>query len=223
MPSRPVRIVGVGSCLGAPIFGPAAGPRALRDLGFENSLRQRGIRAHWHALLEPSAPKPPRPSMNERLGTVSNLLHDLADIVAQTCDDGALPLVLGGDHIVGAGTWRGVARALAPRGKLGLIWIDAHLDAHTPQTTHTGNIHGMPLAALLGIGDETLTGLPGPHLDPAHVTIIGARSWEPEELKLLQKLGVKIFFMPEVKTRGLTASSSPTRPTGCSSPAAASP
>ena len=143
--------------------------------------------------------------MNERLGTVSNLLHDLADIVAQTCDDGALPLVLGGDHIVGAGTWRGVARALAPRGKLGLIWIDAHLDAHTPQTTHTGNIHGMPLAALLGIGDETLTGLPGPHLDPAHVTIIGARSWEPEELKLLQKLGVKIFFMPEVKTRGLAA------------------
>jgi ornithine--oxo-acid transaminase len=205
MPSRPVRIVGVGSCLGAPIFGPAAGPRALRDLGFENSLRQRGIRAHWHALLEPSAPKPPRPSMNERLGTVSNLLHDLADIVAQTCDDDALPLVLGGDHIVGAGTWRGVARALAPRGKLGLIWIDAHLDAHTPQTTHTGNIHGMPLAALLGIGDETLTGLPGPHLDPAHVTIIGARSWEPEELKLLQKLGVKIFFMPEVKTRGLAA------------------
>ena len=205
MPSRPVRIVGVGSCLGAPIFGPAAGPRALRDLGFENSLRQRGIRAHWHALLEPSAPKPPRPSMNERLGTVSNLLHDLADIVAQTCDDGALPLVLGGDHIVGAGTWRGVARALAPRGKLGLIWIDANLDAHTPQTTHTGNIHGMPLAALLGIGDETLTGLPGPHLDPAHVTIIGARSWEPEELKLLQKLGVKIFFMPEVKTRGLAA------------------
>ncbi|MBL0283645.1 MAG: ornithine--oxo-acid transaminase [Zoogloea sp.] len=205
MPSRPVRIVGVGSCLGAPIFGPAAGPRALRDLGFENSLRQRGIRAHWQALLEPSAPKPPRPSMNERLGTVSNLLHDLADIVAQTCDDDALPLVLGGDHIVGAGTWRGVARALAPRGKLGLIWIDAHLDAHTPQTTHTGNIHGMPLAALLGIGDETLTGLPGPHLDPAHVTIIGARSWEPEELKLLQKLGVKIFFMPEVKTRGLAA------------------
>ena len=205
MPSRPVRIVGVGSCLGAPIFGPAAGPRALRDLGFENSLRQRGIRAHWQALLEPSAPKPPRPSMNERLGTVSNLLHDLANIVAETHADDAIPLVLGGDHIIGAGTWRGIARALAPRGKLGLIWIDAHLDAHTPQTTHTGNIHGMPLAALLGIGDETLTGLPGPHLDPAHVTIIGARSWEPEELKLLQKLGVKIFFMPEVKTRGLAA------------------
>lgn len=205
MPSRPVRIVGVGSCLGAPIFGPAAGPRALRDLGFENSLRQRGIRAHWQALLEPSAPKPPRPSMNERLGTVSNLLHDLANIVAETHADDAIPLVLGGDHIIGAGTWRGIARALAPRGKLGLIWIDAHLDAHTPQTTHTGNIHGMPLAALLGIGDETLTALPGPHLDPAHVTIIGARSWEPEELKLLQKLGVKIFFMPEVKTRGLAA------------------
>ena len=205
VPSRPVRIVGVGSCLGAPIFGPAAGPRALRDLGFENSLRQRGIRARWHALLEPSAPKPPRSSMQERLTAVSMLLHDLADTVADIRTEDAIPLVLGGDHAIGAGTWRGIARSLAPRGKLGLIWIDAHLDAHTPRTTHTGNIHGMPLAALLGIGDEALTGLPGPHLDPAHVAIVGARSWEPEERKLLEKLGVKIFYMPEVKARGLPA------------------
>ena len=205
VPPRPVRIVGVGSCLGAPIFGPAAGPRALRDYGIEPRLNQRGIRASWQTLLEPSAPKPPHPPMHERLGTVSHLLHDLADITAAICAEDAIPLVLGGDHVIGAGTWRGVARQLAPRGKLGLIWVDAHLDAHTPQTTHSGNIHGMPLAALLGIGDETLTGLPGPHLDPAHVVIVGARSWEPEEPKLLEKLGVKIFYMPEVRARGLAA------------------
>ena len=114
VPSRPVRIVGVGSCLGAPIFGPAAGPRALRDLGFENSLRQRGIRARWHALLEPSAPKPPRSSMQERLTTVSMLLHDIADTVAEIRTEDAIPLVLGGDHAIGAGTWRGIARSLAP-------------------------------------------------------------------------------------------------------------
>lgn len=204
-PSRPIRIVGVGSCLGAPIFGPAAGPRALKNLGLEARLRRLGIPARWQALLEPSAPKPPHSPLTERLGTVSALLHDLANTVAGVCEEGAIPLVLGGDHAIGAGTWRGVARALAPRGKLGLIWIDAHLDAHTHLTTHSGNIHGMPMAALLGVGDENLTGLPGPHLDPAHVVIVGARSWEPEELALLNKLGVKIFFMPEVKTRGLSA------------------
>ncbi len=204
-PSRPIHIVGVGSCLGAPIFGPASGPRALKNLGLEAHLRRLGIPAHWQALLEPSAPKPPHSPLNERLGTVSALLHDLANTVAGVCEEGAIPLVLGGDHAIGAGTWRGVARALAPRGKLGLIWIDAHLDAHTALTTHSGNIHGMPMAALLGVGDETLTGLPGPHLDPAHVVIVGARSWEPEELTLLNKLGVKIFFMPEVKARGLPA------------------
>jgi len=205
VPSRPVRIVGAGSSLGAPIFGPAAGPRALRDKGIEASLRQRGIRARWHSLLEPSAPKPPHPPMRERLHAVSQHLHDLADCVATIYAEDAIPLVLGGDHAIGAGTWRGIARSLAPRGKLGLIWIDAHLDAHTAHTTHTGNIHGMPLAALLGIGDEALTGLPGPHLDPAHVVIVGARSWEPEEPALLTRLGVKIFPMSEVKARGLAA------------------
>jgi ornithine--oxo-acid transaminase len=204
-PSRPIRIVGVGSCLGAPIFGPAAGPRSLKNLGLETRLRRLGISARWQTLLEPSAPKPPHSPLNERLGTVSALLHDLANTVADVCNEGAIPLVLGGDHAIGAGTWRGVARALAPRGKLGLIWIDAHLDAHTHLTTHSGNIHGMPMAALLGVGNENLTGLPGPHLDPANVVIVGARSWEPEELTLLNKLGVKIFFMPEVKARGLPA------------------
>ncbi len=205
VPSRPVRIVGVGSCLGAPIFGPAAGPRALRDHGIETSLRQRGIRARWQALLEPSAPKPPHPPMGERLGAVSLMLHDLADAVAAIRSDDAIPLVLGGDHVIGAGTWRGIARSLAPRGKLGLIWIDAHLDAHTPQTTHSGNIHGMPLAALLGVGDEALTGLPGPHLDPTHVVVVGARSWEPEEPVLLERLGVRVFTMADIEARGLSA------------------
>lgn len=204
-PPRPVHIIGVGSCIGAPIFGPAAGPRALRKLGFDNRLRQRGVRANWKALLEPDSPKPPRPPMQERLSAAGQLLFDLAELTADVCADNALPLVLGGDHLIGAGTWRGVARALAPRGKLGLIWIDAHLDAHTASTTHSGNLHGMPMAALLGIGSEALTQLPGPSLDPAHVVIVGARSWEPEEPILLKRLGVTIFTMAEVKKRGLAA------------------
>ena len=82
VPSRPVHIVGVGSCLGAPIFGPAAGPRALCALGLDAQPRQSGVRPRWEALFEPSAPKPPHPPMLERLALVSNLLHDLADSVA---------------------------------------------------------------------------------------------------------------------------------------------
>ncbi|MDD3353038.1 ornithine--oxo-acid transaminase [Zoogloea sp.] len=203
VPPRPVRIIGAGSCLGAPIFGPAAGPRALKDGGIDARLRQDGIDARWHSLLEPAAPKPPQAPLHERIGTVGAFLHDLAAETAAICRAGDRPLVLGGDHAIAAGTWRGVARAIAARGKLGLIWIDAHLDAHTEHSTHSGNIHGMPLAALLGIGDARLTGLPGPHLDPAHIAIIGARSWEPEEKALLESLGVRIFYMPEVRRRGL--------------------
>ncbi|WP_341648382.1 aminotransferase class III-fold pyridoxal phosphate-dependent enzyme [Thauera humireducens] len=87
----------------------------------------------------------------------------------------------------------------------GLIWIDAHLDSHTDATTHSGNIHGMPLAALLGTGHAALTGIPGPALDPARTCIIGARAWEPEELALLTRLGVRVFTMSEVRARGLSA------------------
>ncbi|HMV65080.1 MAG TPA: aminotransferase class III-fold pyridoxal phosphate-dependent enzyme, partial [Rhodocyclaceae bacterium] len=204
-PPRPVRIVGVGSCLGAPIFGPAAGPRVLRDGGFEQRLRRVGIPATWQTLMEPSAPKPPFPPMRERMVGVGALLNDLADEVAAIHDTGAIPLVLGGDHVIGAGTWRGVARSLAPRGTLGLLWIDAHLDAHTPATTHSGNIHGMPIAALLGVGAEEMTDIAGPNLDPAKLVYIGVRSWEPEEKAFLESRGVKIFYMPEVRARGLAA------------------
>jgi ornithine--oxo-acid transaminase len=141
--------------------------------------------------------------MAERLREAGALGRELADRVESTLASGALPLVLGGDHAIAIGTWRGVARQLAPRGGLGLIWIDAHLDSHTPDTTHSGNIHGMPLAALLGEGGPDMTDIPGPRLDPDHVCVIGARAWEPEELARLTRLGVRIFGMDEVRRRGL--------------------
>lgn len=201
--ARPVRLLGVASSLGAPIPGPAAGPRALQAGDLERALQRRGIRARWHSLLEVVSQDPAPADLPERLHATGQLLTELADQVAAIHAKDALPLVLGGDHSIGAGTWRGLARALAPQGKLGLIWIDAHLDAHTPATSHTGNIHGMPLAALLGLGDPALADIPGPRLDPAHLAIVGARSWEPEERALLESLGVRIFYMPEVQGRGL--------------------
>lgn len=116
-------------------------------------------------------------------------------------------LVMGGDHSSAIGTWSGVKQALASRAHLGLIWIDAHMDSHTPETSPSGNIHGMPLAALLGYGNPALTQLmdPSAKLLPEHVCLIGIRSFESGEADLLKNLSVRIFFMDEVKQRGLAA------------------
>ncbi|CAJ0609029.1 unnamed protein product [Cylicocyclus nassatus] len=114
-------------------------------------------------------------------------------------------LVIGGDHSCAMGTWSGVASAIRPCGELGLIWVDAHLDAHTPDTTPSGNIHGMPVAHLLGHGNKTLTSL-GDHLSkvlPHNMCMVGIRSYEKPEQELLERLGVRIFYMDEVDRRGI--------------------
>lgn len=112
---------------------------------------------------------------------------------------------LGGDHACAVGTWSGVAESIKKKGSLGLLWIDAHMDAHTPETSESGNIHGMPLAALLGYGDKRLTSIlsPTPKILPSNVALIGIRSYEAGEQALLEKLGVRIYYMPEIRARGL--------------------
>jgi arginase len=140
-----------------------------------------------------------------------SIIHDLnAHLAQQVCDSatsGNLPLVVGGDHSCAIGTWSGAALALKQRGQLGLVWIDAHMDSHTPETTLSGAIHGMPLAALLGCGAQELVSLAGfsPKLLPCHLCLVGVRSYEPAEAELLQRLGVRVFFMAEVKQRGIRA------------------
>ena len=91
------------------------------------------------------------------------------------------------------------------QGELGLIWIDAHMDSHTPGTSHTGRLHGMPLAWLLGQADDALYGLSSAMVDPEHVALIGVRSYEPEEKERLDRLGVRVFHIEEVRQRGLEA------------------
>jgi arginase len=125
----------------------------------------------------------------------------LANAVYNVLDNNILPVVIGGDHSCAIGTWSGVAQHLAEHEQsLGLIWIDAHMDAHTPQTTITGNIHGMPLATLLGQGYPELISIlsKNPKLDPANVVLIGIRSYEEAEALLLAKLGVKIYYNCDV-------------------------
>jgi arginase len=96
-----------------------------------------------------------------------------------------------------------VARTLD--GRLGLVWIDAHMDSHTPATSHTGRLHGMPLAWLLGELDDPLYGLAAGVVDPRHVCLVGVRSYEPEEDERLRRLGVRVVFMDEIRRRGIDA------------------
>ena len=192
-------MIGAACGAGAPDERCAEGPQALREGGLIFRLRQSGIDADWDTTVRPG-------SDPDAVAAVSALAERLARRTADTARRGHTPLVLGGDHSCAIGSWKGVAAALAQRGPLGLIWVDAHLDAHTPETTPSGKLHGMPLACLLGHGDPRLTAVAGGiRLDPRHVCVVGARSFEPMEEALLESLGVRLFFMPEVARRGLGA------------------
>jgi arginase family enzyme len=128
--TRSVRILGVASSLGAEASGCADGPARLRLDGFDARLAARGLVAQWRETLAPD-PAPDEPVAE----AVCRLCARLARAVATAVRAGATPLVLGGDHSSAMGTWRGIAEAA--RGPIGLLWIDAHLDAHTPETSHT--------------------------------------------------------------------------------------
>jgi len=108
--------------------------------------------------------------------------------------------IIGGNHSVAIGTWSGISHALNQ--DLGLIWIDAHLDAHTPRTSLSGNLHGMPLANLLGVGPFDSVISPALKLDPRNVIVLGARDYEPAEARLLNDLGVRVIGMDEINQYG---------------------
>jgi arginase len=137
------------------------------------------------------------------------LLHEINGRLAAATDTltrhGKHFVTLGGDHSSAIGTWSGASTGLAKRGDLGLIWIDAHMDSHTPDTSPSDNIHGMPLAVLLGCGDPALKDLrtASPKVKPAHLCLIGVRSFEADEKALLERLNVRIFYMSEVEERGI--------------------
>ncbi|MGL5263418.1 MAG: arginase [Candidatus Rhabdochlamydia sp.] len=116
-------------------------------------------------------------------------------------------ITLGGDHSCAVGTWSGVAEGYRKQGDIGLLWIDAHMDAHRPSTSKSGNIHGMPLAALLGFGNKHLINIlsSNPKLKPQNIALIGIRSYEKEEEEFLKQLDVNIYFMKDIKQRGLQA------------------
>jgi arginase len=200
MTMRPIEIIGVASGLGARNPGCAAGPDSIARSSLVPSLQQQACDISWRTTLRPAATPSP-------LAGIQALCTTLAQEVSTTINNSKLPLVIGGDHSCAVGTWSGSALALREQGPLGLIWIDAHMDSHTPETTPSGSIHGMPLAALLGHGAPELVNIAAfsPKILPAHLCLIGVRSFESGEADLLQRLGVRVFFMAEVKQRGIAA------------------
>ncbi len=191
---RQIELIGAAWGLGGADPGCAEAPAALAPL----------LAAKLAQCRVPSVPGPmlrPAPNERRRQFAVSKLCGLLASAVADACRRGRLPCVLGGDHSCAGGTWTGVARTL--QGNLGLLWIDAHMDSHTPGTSHSGRLHGMPLAWLLGEDDDPLYGLASGVLRPEHVCIVGVRSFEREEAARLERLGVRVVHFEEVVRRGL--------------------
>lgn len=197
----PLALIGYASGIAANNPGCGAGPLQLKERNFARALSDQGLESSWQAILTPV--KESRSCLEQ----VVQLNQALAQITYQLTRQEQLFTVLGGDHSSALGTWSGVAAAKSEKGQstIGLVWIDAHMDSHTAETSSSGNIHGMPLAALLGYGDPELTQIQMTHpkLSPEFLSLIGVRSFEAPEAQLLQRLGVRVYDMQEVNTRGL--------------------
>ena len=194
--TRRIRIIGVASGLGAQDQACEDGPVAFHRSQAWHAL-ENYPRVDWGKTIFP-----PEASGLSTVARIAGVCRDLADEVALALNEEAFPVILGGDHSIAIGTWGGAACfAGAP---LGLLWIDAHLDSHTPETSYSGAVHGMPLACLLGRGDKRLLniGLNGAQLSPAHTVVLGARSCEPEEIDFLQARGVRMINSEEIIQRG---------------------
>lgn len=142
------------------------------------------------------------------LPTIAAVCRDIADRTAALIRGGQVPLVLGGDHSIAAGSVAGVATAMKERGgRVGLVWLDAHADLNTPASTGTGNIHGMPVAHLVGQGHPAIAGLStqSPAILPEHVAIIGARDLDPAEQQHARSFGIRVYTMREIDERGMRA------------------
>lgn len=180
------------------------GPSAIRYAGLRERLARSGIDVEDRGNVQ-AALAETRGSGSERARFLDEILETcarLADEVGRARGEGMLPLVLGGDHSVALGTLSGLAAA---SGAGGVLWFDAHGDLNTPETTPTGNVHGMPLAAALGLCGPAFArdGLQLPALDPQHVALIGVRSLDPGEQAAVRELDIAVYTISDVDRRGV--------------------
>jgi arginase len=200
-----IAIIGAALDLGAGRRGVDMGPSAIRYAGLEERLASLGLDcADWGnvetAVAEATASGDPRARF---LSEIRSTCERIAQRVGEAVGEGRLPIVLGGDHSIALGTLGGLAAAAGGPGAA--LWIDAHGDLNTPQTTPSGNVHGMPLAAALGHGGAGFQSeaWPLPALGPARTTLIGVRSLDDGERALLGELDLAVHTMSEVDRRGI--------------------
>jgi arginase len=203
-------IVGVPLDLGSGRRGVDMGPSAVRIAGIGERLAALGHEVHDHGDIdtpnqETIAPGDPRQRYLAEIARVCQALHDRARDVLF---DGGIPIVLGGDHSIGAGSVAASASFAQRDGRpLGLIWVDAHGDMNTPETTLSGNVHGMPLAALLGSEPAELAriGTVSPKVLPAHTVIIGVRNLDEREKVAVRDAHVHVFTMKDIDRQGIAS------------------
>ena len=207
---RSLSILGVPLGYGASMAGVDIGPAALRVARLNQRIARLGYSVHDLGDMRLERPQM-HPEADEKLKYVreiSSACEQLATEVESILNSDQLPLILGGDHSIAIGSFAGVASYYKKKQQtLGLIWFDAHADMNTPDSTPSGNIHGMPLAALLGYGTPELTNVAGfaPKLDPKLCAHVGARDIDPGERDLIKKLGMRFFTMREIDERGMKA------------------
>ncbi len=203
-----IAIIGAPLDLGAGRRGVDMGPSALRVANLNAKLSSLGYKVEdmGNIAVDQQESSPAGPRRARYLPQITEVCTRLAVTVERVAGEGKVPLVLGGDHSVAVGTISGMARHYHKRRKsLGLIWIDAHADMNTPSTSPSGNVHGMPLACVIGRGPKPLTHIYdyAPKVDPKNVALVGLRNVDLSERSSVRKSGVRALTMRDIDERGL--------------------
>lgn len=203
-----IAIVGAPLDLGAGRRGVDMGPSALRLAGLNSKLQSLGyeVEDFGNVGVAQQESTPAGPENAKYLSQIAKTCAKLAVMVEGVLTINKFPLVLGGDHSVAAGTVSGVSHAFRQRGeKIGLLWIDAHADMNTPESSPSGNVHGMPLACCVGRGPRELTEIfdYAPKVDGRNIALIGIREVDIVEREVVRESGVTAFTMRDIDERGL--------------------
>jgi arginase len=210
MPHSQIAIIGAPLDLGQGRRGVDMGPSALRVASLNARLKSLGYEVEdlGNIAVEQAEAWPEGDPQAKYLAQIAAACDQLASQVEDALARGAMPLVLGGDHSVAIGTVSGISRHFRERNQqVGLIWLDAHADMNTPETSPSGNIHGMPLACLVGMGPAELVDLMGyrPKIAAQNTVIVGLREVDMTERPQVRQSGVRAFTMRDIDERGLRA------------------
>jgi arginase len=205
-----VHVIGVPLDLGGGRRGVDMGPSAVRHAGLGERLTALGYRVADRGDLHVPIPETKAPGQESKryIREIARVCHRLYLTVLSSLEGGARPVVLGGDHSLAAGSVAATSDFARRSGKpIGLLWIDAHGDMNTPASTGSGNVHGMPLASILGPEPAELSRIGGfsPKVRPEHVVVVGVRNLDEREKTLVRQSGIKVFTMKDIDRRGVAA------------------